>query len=146
MGCDIHLRVQKRVGSDWVFVEDQIPDKYSDKGHTRPDVWYSGRNYDLFGILAGVRNGRGFAGCDTGDGFIPIAEPRGLPEEFSSEYVDRVDQEDGDYDYQFWFGDHSHSWLTLAELLNYDWYQSTRSRGWVNGPQFEEWDRLKEWN
>lgn len=29
------------------------------------DRWYSGRNYDLFAMLADVRNGRGFAGFDA---------------------------------------------------------------------------------
>src|SRR5215469_11787636 len=35
---------------------------------------YGWRNYDLFAILAGVRNGSGFGGCDTGDPVVPIAE------------------------------------------------------------------------
>jgi hypothetical protein len=142
MGCDIHLRVQKRVGDEWVFAEDQIPDKYED-GKKTNERWYDGRNYNLFGILANVRNGRGFAGCDTGDGFNPISEPRGLPDGMA-EYIGEKKDEDGSIDgYEFWFGDHSHSWLTLSELQACDWYQQTKLRGWVNGVTFEEWDRLK---
>lgn len=132
MGCDIHLRVQKRVDGQWVFAEEMIPDKYEEGGLT-PERWYSGRNYRLFAMLADVRNGVGFAGVDTGDRFNPIAEQRGLP--------DGIDTGGEEY----WFGDHSFSWLLLSELLDYDWYQQTNCRGWVNGPQFEEWDRMKQW-
>ena len=44
----------------------------------------------LFAILAGVRNGYGFAGCDTGDGFRPIAPPRGLPGDVSPEVAEEA--------------------------------------------------------
>lgn len=69
------------------------------------------RNYDLFGMLADVRNGRGFAGCETGDGFEPIADPRGLPKDVSDPVKAESDRWDSD--------GHSHSWLTLAELQAY---------------------------
>lgn len=78
MGCDIHFYVEKRINGIW-----QTADKWSaDLDDDRPyvdydDRFYRDRNYDLFGILADVRNGRGFAGVTTGEGFVPIAAPQG---------------------------------------------------------------------
>jgi hypothetical protein len=72
------------------------------------------RNYDLFAILANVRNGRGFAGVPTGSGFEPVAPNRGIP--------DDVDPRIKRY-YDGWGSDaHSATWLTLAELKKYDWH------------------------
>lgn len=46
-------------------------------------------------------------------GVTPIAEPRGLPEDFDAgKYED--EKED-------WLGDHSFSWLSLAELEAFDY-------------------------
>jgi hypothetical protein len=86
----------------------------------------------LFAILADVRNGRGFAGVDTGDGFNPIDEPRGVPADACPEYLQQVEQWDGD--------GHSHSYFTLAELIAYDWEnQHTNLRGVVSWGQFVSW-------
>jgi len=87
---------------------------------------YVGRNYDLFAILADVRNGRGFAGVPTGEGFNPIAEPKGIPEDASPEYKWEAERWDGD--------GHSHSYFTVSELLAYNWKQDTAHIGLV-GPQ-----------
>jgi hypothetical protein len=62
------------------------------------------RNYYLFSILADVRN--------SGD-VEPIDYPRGVPEDASSGYRYSVDRWEGD--------GHSHSYFTLAELLDVDW-------------------------
>ena len=139
MSCDIHAYVEVRregkweyipIESDWQknwrkrYLEDE------DGGIAELDI---GRNYDLFAILAGVRNGRGFAGCDTGDGFNPISKPKGLPEDVSPEVARKSEE---------WGVDgHSHSWHTLADLLAYDLTQRTRLRGWVTGPVCEAWRR-----
>ncbi len=72
-----------------------------------------GRNYVLFGILAGLRGGRA------------IVEPlRGLPGDRDPELCadrdccgDAESSCDGYHD----LGEHSYSWLTLAELRSYDW-------------------------
>lgn len=65
MGCDIHLYVERKnpVSGQWEFVpaEGHAPQDEWDKKNNRWD-WYGGRNYDLFAILADVRNGYGFAG------------------------------------------------------------------------------------
>lgn len=89
------------------------------------------RNYSAFAILADVRNGRGFAGIQTGEGFIPISNPRGVPDDASDEYKGEVDR---------WNGDgHSHSYHTLQQLLDYDWEQKTTHYGVVGMLEFAKW-------
>lgn len=80
MGCDIHLFVERRTDAGW----EQVPNPESDDW-AHPARWYHERNYHLFAILASVRNGVGFAGVKTGDGFNVIAEPRGLPDDAQRE-------------------------------------------------------------
>jgi hypothetical protein len=98
-------------------------------------VWehplYLGRNYDLFAILADVRNGRGFAGIFTGRGFEPISDPKGLPEDVTPEIQAISDR---------WAGDgHSHSYFTLAELQAYNWCRETTHCGWVGPMDYAKW-------
>ncbi len=90
---------------------------------------YGDRNYGLFSILADVRNGSGFAGCDTGDWVAPIDEPRGLPDDVGCETRDVLD----DVDY------HSQSWLSLRDLLEYGWSEQRILRGFVNLNDYEKW-------
>lgn len=73
--------------------------------------WIAGRSYNLFAILADVRNGYGFAGVETGTEWPSIAPDRGLP--------DGIEVDDDEYP---WLGDHSHTWLTVTELLAFDWH------------------------
>jgi len=143
MGCDIHLQVEKRVNGRWERVEKLPPRTCSwcdGLGHypDRPQVrcyWcvetqnsngqdflpYHDRNYTVFSVLAGVRN----------DGYVkPISEPRGLPDDATHSKVEP------EYEY----GDHSFSWLTLAELLSYDWEQERPDEGWVNAKTFQAWE------
>ena len=65
MGTDIHSIAQVCRDGSWVTVAIGI---YGDP-----------RSYNTFAMLANVRNGRGFAGIRTSDGFPYIHEPRGLP-------------------------------------------------------------------
>jgi hypothetical protein len=60
------------------------------------------RSYGLFGFLAGVRNY---------SAVTPIAEQRGLPPDMNLDDEDR----------QAYFGDHSYSWLSMDELLSFDY-------------------------
>jgi len=46
------------------------------------------RNYDWFSVLANVRNGYGFAGIKTGEGFKVIAQPKGFPSNASREAME----------------------------------------------------------
>lgn len=75
--------------------------------------WYHNRNYSVFAILTGtVRNGTGFAGVVTGSGFHGIVpEPRGMP----ADVTDYVREQHS------W--DHSEGWLTLDEILAFNWKQ-----------------------
>jgi hypothetical protein len=135
MGCDIHLYVEKRVDGKWIPADKWTKSEYENEGNPLTVEYnarfYSGRNYDLFAVLADVRNGYGFAGVDTGDGFKPIRKPKGLPKDASREV--RAESESWGID------GHSHSWFTVAELLAYDWTQMTTKRGWINGPMFFHW-------
>lgn len=127
MGCDIHPVVQRRnPGGGWTFVKIPEADLPYDK-RTEGGIWdgLCGRHYLRFSILANVRNGYGFAGAPTYVPIKPIAEPKGLPEDFGGEesipfgfdeYGGRYSDEGGP-----WLGDHSFSWVTLRELLDYDW-------------------------
>ncbi len=63
-------------------------------------MYEEGRDYELFAWLAGVRDRFGIG---------PISDPRGLPADF-----DIRDETHNDK----WLGDHSHSWLTAAEILS----------------------------
>lgn len=131
MGCDIHLHVEKR-GEDgkwhWEKVVPQgMRDPWSvkmarDSSFAREfwskcaeQCWYSIRNYDCFAILAGV--------CDYLDGGChPIAHPKGLPIDMDPALIAAVERDkDGDCEAHTDFGDHSFSWLTLQELLDFDW-------------------------
>lgn len=146
MGCDIHLFVEvKDEDGVWqsadTWVEEAEEDEDAEgnvvaKG-TRKEVdykasFYHGRNYNLFAILANVRNGVGFAGCDLGNGFNYIAEPRGLPDDATENVVACSER---------WGVDgHSHSYFTVQELLNFDWTQTSILRGWVDAETFRDWN------
>lgn len=148
MGTDIHGVFQRRTAAGWEDIESNY-DQH--------------RHYQLFAVLADVRNGRGFAGVRTGDEVVPISEPRGYPADFK---VGRQNDEEGYFDGDFypmsetrfmgrraewhepgepiglWMGDHSHTWLTGAEMLA--WYANaptTTHHGIISVGDFKEWDR-----
>jgi len=197
MGCDIHPHVEIRRDGRWERLDwrkrHETGEYYDPERRRDPkvdydklfeDPLYINRNYCLFSILADVRNGYGFAGCDTGDKFVPVAEPRDLPADVTaetlSEYVyyvmdgtdDEVEtrqEETGENlcsreraedwvrrdcsasvsekpyrsqidpsraavtgpDY------HSASWVSVADLLAYDWNRTVKRRGWVDPWNFE---------
>ena len=154
MGCDIHIYTEIKKNNIWeaikvknswkTYLKERLEKSTSDDNEKdiayfserfdeEPDEVYEGiydgRNYDLFGILADVRNGRGFAGCNTGDGFIPISEPKGLPDDLSETIRNEADE---------WGCDgHSRTYFSLKELLDYDWNQFTTKRGWVGENEFK---------
>lgn len=141
MGCDIRMYAEVKKNGKWEKVgrvfknpyyangkENQIDEDGFQCNPKLTDHPYERRNYDLFAMLANVRNGRGTAGCDTGDGFIPIAPVKGLPIDVSQEVLKESD--DIGYD------GHSHSWLTLEELLGYDWMRTTKHRGFVDSKEY----------
>lgn len=118
MGCDIHLFVEAK---------NNKTGKWEYKPYA-PE--YGSRNYDVFGMLANVRNGWGIAGIITGFEFNVIALPRGIPQDVSPKVQEENEQwNDNGYS-------HGHSFLTLKELIEYDWEQVTKRHGVVNSREY----------
>ena len=93
------------------------------------------RNYVLFAILANVRNGFGFAGCNI---FTPLesllTEPMDLPDDirYSPHYKSSSPgYNSGSYD-DIWMGEHSHGVLTADEILSYDFQRRLTEFGVVD--------------
>lgn len=120
MGCDIHGVFQKKTSEGWEDVETE---------------YEFNRHYYLFATLAGVRNGRGFAGIPTHSPVVPISEPRGVPDDMEI-YND-------EYGGNF-MGDHSHSWLTGQEILAREHTESVWFTGIVSLELFKSWDGISE--
>lgn len=113
MGCDIRAFIERKKDNDedtdppvwehvpgWV-VEDWQRDERGRKRKPRGQQLWISRNYALFGLLAGIR-------ADI----KPIAKPRGLPADVSPEVAQSAKD---------WGRDgHTHSWLTLKEMQDYN--------------------------
>jgi hypothetical protein len=67
------------------------------------------RSYSLFAFLAGIRNYSAIK---------PIAEPRGLPDGFNLDYDSET---------------HNHSWLSIKELVEFDYEQELEDRRCAGG-------------
>lgn len=133
MGCDIHSFVEtknKETGkwekatgfkSDYYDPESKY---FSTEEYKNGDSVLDARNYNEFAILADVRNGSGFAGCDTGEAIKPISEPKGLPDNVCDEIKNESDG---------WGCDgHSHSYLTAKEISDYPSSELKKThRAWV---------------
>ncbi len=146
MGCDIHPNFEKRVTrEDDTKVWEKIEHNYEGQRH-----------YFLFGWLADVRNGYGFAGCDTGDAIKPLAMPRGLPTDMVAPEPEPPHSHEMHYDsdeYRTWedwynnhdYGEHSQSWLTGEEIMKgLDEVGGTRKRGVLTLAEYADWDRKSE--
>lgn len=160
MGCDIHLSVEKRNYEDTAWLNQdrwEINELYKgDKCLGQPDPekaskaqlleclhhswrgsWFGDRNYDLFALLANVRNGTyesSFALTGIVDNMrtiTPICEPRGLPDDMSPWTKLHLERS----------ADHSHSWLLLSEVLavDYDAPGAAENRGWVPLREYLRW-------
>ena len=117
MGCDMHVVIERRRGETWEAVDGAIPayplsPNFATPGEleaareafwNHPGVILENRNYALFGVLAGVRSR-----INT----PAIAPYRGLPEGHT---LGEEELEPGYY--------HSHTWVSLQELLDHDWDQ-----------------------
>lgn len=120
MGCDIHMNVEVRRRGRWQFVPPTEESKYV-PGYRH---WWNDRSYITFAVLAGVR-------ADNGDP-PPISEPRGYPEDADPVTVLDEPNEDGLTSQGQNHGDHSHTWLTLDEVLAYDWSVAFQETGVVS--------------
>jgi len=97
MGCDIHSYAERKDESG----------KYVDLDFSP----FDNRSYGTFGFLADVRNYSAVP---------PISQPRGLPDDVSSEVPERDET---------WGSDgHSHSWLSVAELVSFDYDSAMEDR------------------
>lgn len=143
MGCDIHTCLEVRKDGKWAPLARMLPNKWYDKEAAEKaqaageEYWetpeivetiYDGRNYSLFAMLADVRNGRGFAGSDTGDGFLPIAFPKGIPDDAHPNTIEFLNS--------YGVDGHSHTWHTLAALEKYNWDMVTKRRGIANAIEY----------
>lgn len=130
MGTNIHLFIEARTHASgvWELVS----------GGPR-SLW---QNYAEFAILAGVRNEFGI---------VPVAQPRGLPPDMSSKLREinsnhysasredeweRLREEHAVTYGDGHLGEACHSWLTLEELLAYNWNQRANFEGVVGPKEF----------
>lgn len=130
MGCDIHsvCEVFDEVEGKWKDAGDVFPVEEYMQSFWGKEKWnhpLSSRNYTVFALLAGVRNGYHMV--------TPISPPRGIPED----WVTREDRKarGGDWDEEesrmnWWSADaHSHSWLLAKELFDADYIGIDDARG-----------------
>lgn len=151
MGCDIHGYCEVKENGVWKLNTKKVfknpyymsPEDLKKRQEKNPDYYVSdyqmeefeahpadSRSYDWFAILADVRNGTGFAGISTGDGFDVIAEPKGVPHDATEEWKQEVEK---------WRGDmHSHSFLSLEEFDAFDWNQTTNKSGVIPLSEYKE--------
>lgn len=125
MGCDIHMLIEHKKDDKWVLScpenllnFDKKLNEYEEMSNPRYDYFSENyrisRDYFLFSVLAGVRNY---------SDIIPISKPKGKPIDVSPYTADCFWENDG----------HSYSYLTLGEIMNYDWMQSCEQSGYLNG-------------
>ena len=135
MGCDIHMYCEAKKTLNgkpqWVNADHWRLNKYfgvfdDDEGEEYEVVsLYSSRNYELFNALAGVRGGKGNPIC---------SEPKGLPNDVTKQVAAASDR---------WNGDgHSHSYLTLQELIDFSAKTGTtiKRSGMISLEQAKELD------
>lgn len=116
MGCDIHTVCEVKQAGGWSSVIDAFfVNYYSDIMGQPAKICspFDFRNYNMFACLAGVRNNYHAA--------MPISEPKGLPDDASAHTMELYDD---------WIGDaHSASYLTLRELIEFDYSQQFGNSG-----------------
>jgi len=117
MGCDIHIHVEFLEGGAWkTLATCQDEDFYDEPYHVKAPEWLKyddHRSYFIFSILAGVRDHFSRAWNPDDRPIPPISEPKGLPSDATPEYAAAVEDEGP--------GGHTHSWLTVEEIIAYDW-------------------------
>jgi hypothetical protein len=100
--------------------------------------WYDNRNYSVFAMLANVRN------WDDSQ-IVPIAMPRGYPDDMSEEVAQLTRNLPGTPTPvgEITPGYHDFSWLGLDELTNPSyWNRTVRVDGTVNTQQFKRYQHF----
>jgi len=120
MGCDIHAYIEVKADGQWKYYNWRRKHNYGehqshlDWERMTNDPLHILRHYALFAALAGVRNN-----FNT----IPVSKPRGLPSNITKPVKAISDD---------WNSDgHTHSWLTLSEMQNYDFKSAGVYDGWT---------------
>lgn len=119
MGTDISLYAEVKRDGVWHLIggleenPEYYPEENSQAQRFKPISIYDVRNYNLFAILADVRNPN--ARTLNGQKFEVIAPTRGLPEDLCPEIRHWSEG---------WRGElFSPSWLSLSEILRFDWHR-----------------------
>lgn len=129
MGCDIHLYVEYKktvngipdwYSGDYLMVNPYYGEEDEPKYNIVP--LYDDRNYDLFAILADVRNY-----CNN----KYISLPKGLPDDITKETSEEN---------LYWGNDgHSHSYFTLKELLDFE-PEPIKRKGYISKEDADKLD------
>jgi hypothetical protein len=106
MGTDIYLHAERRHGSSWEYCGELEALEI--------------RHYEFFAILANVQNP-----IRSTEPFEYITSPRGLPEDISDDLKKDSLLASG----------HNAGWITLRELLKFDWEGKTILRSAVVDPE-----------
>lgn len=129
MGCDIHMCMERNrtINSEksWrnvdYFQHNGYSDYYDDEPVLNLVPVYDGRNYNLFALLAGVRNRSNVK---------PIDQPRGIPDDISN-----ITKKE----YEQWIGDaHSTSYFTVKEIMDFHKVNPTKIFHGMISPQQQE--------
>ena len=115
MGTDIYMHAEVKRNGAWRLILEENVEYHPEKNAQRrePIKVYTGRDYNLFAVLADVRNPNGRTVDDSK--FDVIAPPRGLPRDLSPEMRDLVEEWGEDWAISL-------SWLLLSEILDFDWH------------------------
>lgn len=127
MGVDIHIRAEVRKNGKWELVEEPVfKSNWDGRLTVKP---FDGRDYKLFSVLANVRNSnKGEVGH-----IVPISQPKGWPEDASEGFKQIWFYSDDDDDDCLF----AKSYLTLKEILDYDWNRTCCETGIVSRTQYK---------
>ncbi len=132
MGCDIHSWAEVKRDGKWCRVTEKL---FSDWGDHTTSEPFGCRSYGVFAFLAGVRI----------YSHVPVlVEPRGLPTDsdwlngvskyayennpMSGEIIPYEERETNKRDIENDPNYHTHSWISLQELMDFDYGQKFENR------------------
>jgi hypothetical protein len=125
MGCDIHSILEERVNGKWGVADANFPTWRPGEFTSEP---FGNRSYSTFAFIADVRN---YSKIPLNFGEMP----RGIPDDspYSRTNAKHTEYGFGGYPYDVydtpWNGDnHSHSYLTLRELVDFDYDSMVEDR------------------
>lgn len=113
MHVDLHLLAEFQDENGGWHPANEIGSLYPGQEFDRQEFvpWWRGYDPAVIALMTGIQ----IQGL-TAIGITPITPPRGLPADLCSEYsAAHTDRQA--------LGTHSHSWLTVAELMAYQWTQ-----------------------